>query len=124
MPKISKQTATLQDFGPAIDAKGDIGDFTVSFVTIRETHSLAEPLKGLPNGQCPCPHWGYVFKGKMTLDYGDHQEVYSAGDAYYMTPGHVPTAEAGSEFLVFSPTEQLAEVEKAICAYMSQFQNA
>jgi hypothetical protein len=26
-----------------------------------------------------------------------------------MTPGHVPSAEAGSEFVQFSPRDQLAE---------------
>ena len=39
-----------------------------------------------------------------------------AGDAFYMTPGHVPAAEAGTEFLQFSPRKQLAETLAAMRA--------
>jgi hypothetical protein len=43
-------------------------------------------------------------------------ETYHAGDAFYMTPGHVPAAEAGTEFVQFSPKEQLAETMAAMMA--------
>ena len=33
-----------------------------------------------------------------------------------MTPGHVPAAEAGTEFVQFSPREQLAETLAAMRA--------
>jgi hypothetical protein len=33
-----------------------------------------------------------------------------------MTPGHVPAAEAGTEFIQFSPAEQLAETVAAMRA--------
>jgi hypothetical protein len=33
-----------------------------------------------------------------------------------MTPGHVPAAEAGSEFIQFSPAQQLAETVAVIKA--------
>ena len=33
-----------------------------------------------------------------------------------MTPGHVPAAEAGTEFVQFSPKEQLAETMAAMMA--------
>jgi hypothetical protein len=35
---------------------------------------------------------------------------------FYMTPGHVPAAEAGMEFVQFSPKEQLAETVAAMKA--------
>ena len=93
----------------AIDRGGQLDDYTVDFVTIRESHSLASLLKGLPGDSCQCPHWGYMLAGKITVSYPDHEEVYQAGDAFYMTPGHVPAAEAGSEFIQFSPKQELAE---------------
>lgn len=37
-----------------------------------------------------------------------------AGDAYYMTPGHTAAADAGTQFVQFSPTDLLAETEAAI----------
>jgi hypothetical protein len=111
MPKISRATApNVHDMGPALDVGGNIDGYTVDFVTIRQAHSLQAMLKGLPDDRCPCPHWGYLFSGKITVAYTDHEEVYEAGDAFYMAPGHVPAAETGSEFIQFSPQEPLAEV--------------
>src|ERR1700722_11104666 len=117
VPKISKDSAPdVEDFGPAIDRGGQLDGYTAEFVTIREGHSLAPVLKGLPGDSCQCPHWGYMLAGKITVSYPDHEEVYQAGDAFYMTPGHVPAAEAGSEFIQFSPTQQLAETVAVIKA--------
>src|SRR5580693_3830598 len=117
MPAFSKDTAPkVEDFGPAVDHQGELDGYTAEFVTIRESHSLAPVLKGLPGDSCQCPHWGYLLAGKITVSYPDHEEVYQAGDAFYMTPGHVPAAEAGSEFIQFSPKDQLAETMAAIKA--------
>jgi uncharacterized RmlC-like cupin family protein len=71
-------------------------------------------LKGLPGDSCQCPHWGYMLAGKITVSYPDHVEVYQAGDAFYMPPGHVPAAETGSEFIQFSPRQQLADTVAVI----------
>jgi mannose-6-phosphate isomerase-like protein (cupin superfamily) len=115
MPKVSKDTASIvKDFGLAEDRSEDLDDYTVSFVTIKETHDLAPILKSLPTGDCQCPHWGYVFRGRMTVQYGDHEEAFEAGDAYYMPPGHAPAAEAGSEFVMISPAKEFAELQTGI----------
>ena len=38
----------------------------------------------------------YMFTGTQTVRYEDgHEETYNAGDCFYMTPGHSPTASAG-----------------------------
>lgn len=125
MPKISKDTAPdVEDFGAAQDASGQVDDYTVNFVTIRQTHSLAGMFKGLPGEACPCPHWGYLFAGKITVNYADHHEVYGAGDAFYMSPGHVPAAEAGSEFVQFSPREALADVRAVMMLNANGMQDA
>ena len=53
MPKLSKDGApNVQDFGPAVDRGGDLDDITVNFVTIKESHSLAPLLRGLPGDSC------------------------------------------------------------------------
>ena len=115
MPKVSKDTTTkTADFGVAEDRSSELEGYTVNFVSIRETHDLAPMLKSLPGGNCSCPHWGYLFKGRMIVRYDDHEEVFEAGDAFYMTPGHAPEAEAGSEFVQFSPADQLAATVAAI----------
>lgn len=125
MPKTSKDSVSLvRDFGVAEDRSEDLGGYTVNFVSIRADHDLAALLAGLPGGQCPCPHWGYVIKGQLTIRYGDREEVIGAGDAYYMPPGHVPTATMGSEFVQFSPTDQLQAVDAAMAKAMQQMQGA
>ena len=117
MPKVSKDTASqFDDFGLAEDRHEDLEGYTVNFVTIRQTHDLAPVLKGLPGGNCPCPHWGYLVKGRMIVRYDDHEEVIEAGDAFYMPPGHAPEAEAGTEIVQFSPAETLAAVVDALKA--------
>ena len=56
MPRISKDSApNVRDAGPAVDRSGDLDDTTVSFVTIRQSHSLAPLLRGLPEDSCQCP---------------------------------------------------------------------
>ena len=44
-----------------------------------------------------------MFAGTITVSYAHRREIYQAGDAIYMPPGHVPAAEAGTEFIQFSP---------------------
>jgi len=124
MPYTSKSTAEAHDFGLALDRTEHLGDITVNFVSIRETHSLKEMLAGLPGGQCQCPHWGYVLTGAMSVDYGDREESYGPGDAFYMTPGHVPSATAGSEFVMFSPKDEMDKTNAAIEAHMRTVQQA
>jgi hypothetical protein len=115
MPKLSKQTASVvEDFGVAEDRHDDIDGYTVSFVTIRQSHDLAPMLASLPGGKCSCPHWGYVLKGRLTIRYADHEEIVESGEAFYMSPGHAPAAEAGTELVQFSPAEQLATTTEAI----------
>jgi quercetin dioxygenase-like cupin family protein len=69
------------------------------------------------------PHWGYVIKGKMTARYADRDEVFEAGDAFYTPPGHVPvTNEPGTEFVSFSPSEELRTAEAVMMKNMQAMQ--
>jgi hypothetical protein len=115
MPKVSKASATqVERPGPVEDRHEDLDGYTVNFVSLEQDMDLAPLLKGLPDDCCPCPHWGYVFKGRITARFGDRQEVYEAGDAFYMSPGHAPQAEAGTEFVQFSPASELRSVQEAM----------
>ncbi len=121
MAKTSKETTpTTMDFEIAEDRSCELEDFTINFVTIRQDHDLAPMLAGLPGGMCRCPHWGVMTKGRMTVRYADREEVIEAGDAFYMPPGHTAAAEAGAEFIQFSPTDLLAETEAAIAKAMQE----
>ena len=125
MPKASRESISqVKDFGVAEDRTEDLDGYTVNFVSILKDHDLGPMLAGLPGGHCSCPHWGYVVKGKLTVRYGDREESIGAGEAFYMPPGHVPAATAGSEIVQFSPTPQLQTVETAIARAMQQMQGA
>jgi quercetin dioxygenase-like cupin family protein len=63
---------------------------------------------------CPCPHWGIVTEGRMTVRYADHEEVVSAGDVFFMAPGHVPEYEPGTRLIQFSPTDEVRVVTETI----------
>jgi quercetin dioxygenase-like cupin family protein len=79
-------------------------------------------MKGLPDDRCQCPHWGYVVRGKLTFRFADRDEVFGPGDAFYLPPGHIPLAEAGSEYVQFSPTEELKATEAAMMRNMQEMQ--
>ena len=119
MPKISKTSVEQQDFGPAHVHEGDVEGYTISFGAFDETIDMQPMFAGaLPDGMCQCPHWGYVLKGTLTFRFADHEEVFEAGDAFYVGPGHVPTFEADTEMVQFSPAEELKATDAAIRAYM------
>ena len=54
----------------------------------------------------------------MVVHYADHDDVITAGDAFYLPPGHVPEIDAGTEFVLFSPAEELKATDAAIMASM------
>ena len=115
MSKASSASADkVADYGVAIDRSSELDGYTVNFVTITQSHDLGPMLASLPGGNCTCPHWGYVLEGRLIVRYPDREEIIEAGDAFYMPPGHAPEAEEGTEFVLFSPTEQLAETEAAL----------
>ena len=65
------------------------GDYYVRFESIPAGFNDAEFLRGLPDDACQCEHWGYLFKGSLKFRYTDgHEEVVSAGEAYYVRPGY------------------------------------
>jgi hypothetical protein len=123
MPTVSKESAAQVLDNPMVEVRSDeVDGYRIEFVSIRQGHDLAPMLKGLPDDRCPCPHWGYIFKGKLTWRFGDHEEVFEAGGAFHVPPGHVPEAETGSEFVMFSPAEQFREVEETMMKNMQAMQ--
>jgi hypothetical protein len=121
MGKASKATTPVtMDLAIVEDRSCELEGYTVNFVTIRQDHDLAPMLASLPGGMCHCPHWGVISSGRLTVRYADREEVFEAGDAYYMAPGHTPAAVAGTEMIQFSPTDLLAETEAAIARGMQR----
>ncbi len=124
MPKVSKESATQGgNFGPVEDRSDQLDRYTVNFVSFRQDIDATPLLKGLPDARCQCPHWGYVIKGRMTMRFGDREEVFEAGDAWYAPPGHVPVQhEPDTEIVQFSPTQDLRETEAVMAKNMQALQ--
>jgi hypothetical protein len=123
MPKVSRDSAQVEDHGVVEDRHDDIDGYTVSFVTFRQDVDATPLLKGLPGDQCQCPHWGYIVNGRVTFRYADRDEVFEAGDAFYTPPGHIPVKhDPGTEMLMFSPAEELRETAAAMTKNMQAMQ--
>ena len=127
MPKVSKASASSHQPIPGVlDVYShEIDGWTISI----ETHSVdldaAFLFKGAPNDQCQAPHMGYVLKGKYGMRIADGvEEVFEAGDAFFIGPGHTPIIFAGCEVVYFTPTEEgnreLAVVVPNLMKYMQE----
>ena len=115
MPGMSKETApTVEDLGPVANRQGDFLGYTIQFLHFKQEMDGAAMLKGLPDDMCVSPHWGYVLKGQITFNTGDHSETYKAGDAFYVPAGHTPANTEDTEYVQFSPTDDLTVVSETI----------
>lgn len=91
------------EVGSAYSRDAEWGDINVAFEGFPAGMDTTPLFKGLPNDACQCPHWGYLFKGKMRVKYIDDEEIITAGEAYYLPPGHNVMAEEDCEVVEFSP---------------------
>ena len=109
MPKASKRTASesLSIEGYEGHFERVEGGYTIGFESYTADADLSPFFAGLPDNRCQCPHWGYVLEGRVGFRFGDREETYEAGDAYYAPPGHTPVFYAGTEVVEFSLTEEL-----------------
>jgi hypothetical protein len=61
-----------------------------------------------------------VIAGKLVYHTADGDETFTAGDAYYVGPGHTPELFAGTEVVEFHPTEELAKTVEVIEKNMAE----
>jgi hypothetical protein len=108
MPKVSKATASHRGFPGYVDVyEQEIGDWSVGIESDLTDIDYAPFFKGAPNDQCQAHHVGYVLKGKFGVRRADGvEEIFEAGDAFIIEPGHIPIVSAGCEFVAFTPTEE------------------
>ena len=90
------------------------GGFVIAFEKWLEDLDETVMFKDLTDGRCPCPHWGFLFSGKMTVRYKDHDEIITAGEAYYLKPGHHSIITKGTESMEVSPKKGYEEAIQAI----------
>jgi hypothetical protein len=122
MPKASKHTASEHETVEGYEGHFEHfdGGWSVGFETYTQDADLAPLFKGLPDDECQCEHIGYVVKGKVAFRSADGEEVFEAGDAYFVGPGHTPVLYAGAEVVEFSPTEELGRTLEVVTRNMRE----
>jgi hypothetical protein len=93
----------LIEAGAATVRATDWEGMRVVIVTVPAGTDFGPLLSGLPDDLCPCPHWGYVVKGRLRIRYAKGEELLGTGDVFYLPPGHTGVAEEDTEFLEISP---------------------
>lgn len=121
MPKVTREELPISASAPGFEGRWhQFGDMTVQFQSMQQPMDMSEMMRTLPDGRCQCPHWGFVFKGKMVVRYADREETISAGEAFYLPPGHVPEILEPTELIEFSPNGELKKTADALMAAMGQ----
>jgi len=107
---------TLQDLpiviedGPLQVRLQDEDGLSVGYVRLPAGADLRPATKGLPDDLCPCPHWGYMIKGRVRMHTQDGHHDFVAGQAFHWRAGHAPEALEDSEYVDFSPTDEFNRV--------------
>ncbi len=94
--------------------EGVWGEMHIEYDIFKKDFDVTPLLKGLPNDRDPCPHWGIVVKGQITIVNNGKEEVANAGDAYYFPPDHTGRAKAGTEVWEFSPEDKIKKTIEVI----------
>jgi len=85
------------------------GDLEIGHTLLHQPTSSEGLYAALPGGVCPCPHYGYVFKGTVRCVYPGSDfpdEVARTGDAYFFRPGHYLVYEEDeTEVLEWNPAD-------------------
>ena len=114
------QTITRTELPVVLEAQGvevratEAGELTAGWFSLAKGVDLGPALVGLPGDLCPCPHWGYMLKGRCACGRRPATASYRAGQAFYWAPGHAPVALEDCEYVDFSPTRDLTKVVEHI----------
>lgn len=124
--KIKKEEipVTMESPGTSMRAITGYGGMTLAFNELPAGTDFAPLLAGLKNDSCQCPHWGYIIAGEIEIKYDDGSiDILSAGDAFYMPPGHTGIVHKDLKILDFSPEKELKEVMDHIAHKIEQLSN-
>ena len=87
------------------------GDIYTRHIDLPAGTDFTPLFVGLPGDLCPCPHWGQVLEGSISLRYADgHEETCRAGDVFSWPGGHTGWTDEGVVFLELSPTAEILPV--------------
>jgi len=91
------------------------GDMEVCYTTFEHTPMDCTELYkagGAPGGVCPCPHYFYMFEGRIRCTWPNTDrpdEVVSAGEVCFFSTGHVLIYEEPCKVLEINPAAALLD---------------
>lgn len=124
MPKLNKSNATSHMAVPGfVDMYGqELAGWDVSLQSMLCDMDQAPFYKGAKDDQCQAHHMGYVMKGKFGIRKADgSEEIFEAGDAFVIEPGHTPFLYEGSEFIAFTPLAEAREQTAVVMPNMVKY---
>lgn len=95
-----KADLSVEGFGDGYESRmAELDDYAGYFESIAAGTDFSPYYEN-----CEVPHWGYVFRGRLRFVYADGQaEEVTAGELYYVPPGHTFEVLDDSETVEFSP---------------------
>lgn len=99
------------------------GGLTVDVNNLPKGTDFKPLLKGLKNDHCQVPHWGYVVKGSILIEYEDgSNDTFREGEAFYMKPGHTGRVLEDIQLVSFSPEEGMQDLGKHLEKRVAELQ--
>ena len=124
MHEVKTGLPVIFEEGEAFSREVEWGDMNVAYQALPGGMDIVPLFKGLPDGRCQCPHWGYVLKGRFRVGYAGHEEVINAGELYYLAPGHLPYFDEDTEVVEFSPKGEYQKTMEVVKRNMEEIQRA
>lgn len=111
MRETKEHLPVTMEAGPANLQSADWGEMKAEYLRMGEGVDFTPFLEGLPEDLCQAPHWGYILEGAMQVRYTDGtEETIGAGQLFYLPPGHTVWFEEDTEFVEFTPKQEMDEV--------------
>ena len=110
MPAFSQDQVPIEfEADIALIRSIDQGGMTIAFERLSAGVETAPIYKGLPDDACQSAHWGYLVEGRLRVVLTDGtEEQVTAGQAYYLPPGHNVVVEEDALVVELSPAEDRA----------------
>jgi hypothetical protein len=92
-----------------------MGDLHFAFESCAAGSDIDGLISIFPDQACPVEHWGIVYRGKVRVEYTDGtEETFSAGDTFYVQPGHRPYMLEDTELLQLTDKQKHADFIRQI----------
>lgn len=88
----------------------EVGEMAITFYRLPAGADARPLLEGMPDHNCPCPHWGYVISGRLRIHTADGHHDVAAGQAFHVGPGHAPETLEDTQMFEVSPARESREL--------------